>query len=64
MQQDKLIIILADISGYTHFMVENRVSAVHGQICINSLIEAILSEVDIPLTVPLLGIGQAMPFFR
>jgi hypothetical protein len=50
MQQDKLIIILADISGYTHFMVENRVSAVHGQICINSLIEAILSEVDIPLT--------------
>ncbi len=49
MQQDKLIIILADISGYTQFMVENRTSAVHGQLCINSLIEAILENVDIPL---------------
>lgn len=50
MQQDKLVIILADISGYTRFMIENRTSAVHGQICINALIEAILSHVDIPLT--------------
>ncbi len=50
MRQDRLIIILADISGYTRFMIENRTSAVHGQLCINSLIEAILSHVDIPLT--------------
>lgn len=50
MQQDKLVIILADISGYTRFMLENRTSAIHGQICINSLIEKILDEVNIPLT--------------
>ena len=50
MQQDELIIILADISGYTRFMVENRTSAVHGQLCINSLVEAILDNVDVPLT--------------
>jgi len=50
MQQDKLVVILADISGYTRFMLENRTSAVHGQLCINSLIEAILEQVDIPLT--------------
>ena len=50
MKQDELIIILADISGYTRFMVENRTSAMHGQLCINSLIEAILDNVDIPLT--------------
>jgi len=50
MQQDRLVIILADISGYTRFMLENRTSAVHGQLCINSLIEAILEQVDIPLT--------------
>jgi hypothetical protein len=31
-------------------MVENRTSAVHGQLCINSLIEALLEQVDIPLT--------------
>ncbi|MGD8830736.1 MAG: DUF2652 domain-containing protein [Pseudomonadales bacterium] len=50
MQQDRLVIVLADISGYTQFMIENRTSAVHGQVCINALIEAILSHVDIPLT--------------
>jgi len=49
-QQDRLVVILADISGYTRFMVENRTSAVHGQLCINSLIEALLEQVDIPLT--------------
>jgi hypothetical protein len=41
--------ILADISGYTKFMVENQLSAVHGQQCITFLIETILREVDIPL---------------
>ena len=50
MEQKRLVIILADISGYTEFMLENRTSAVHGQACINSLIESILTEVDIPLT--------------
>ena len=50
MDQKKLVIILADISGYTQFMVENRTSAVHGQLVINGLIESILKQVDIPLT--------------
>jgi len=50
MEQKKLIIILADISGYTRFMLENQTSAVHGQLIINGLIESILEQVDIPLT--------------
>jgi hypothetical protein len=49
-QTRKLIVILADISGYTRFMVESRTAALHGQIVINGLIESILREVDIPLT--------------
>jgi len=48
-REDRLIIILADISGYTKFMVENQLAAVHGQMCITFLIETILREVDIPL---------------
>jgi hypothetical protein len=44
-----LVIILADISGYTRFMLENQMAAVHGQLCITSLIETMLHEVDIPL---------------
>lgn len=50
MDQKKLIIILADISGYTRFMLENETSALHGQLVITGLIESILKEVNIPLT--------------
>lgn len=49
MEQKRVIILLADISGYTKFMLDSRQSAVHGQSVINMLIEAILVEVDIPL---------------
>ena len=48
-REQRLIIILADISGYTKFMVENHLSAVHGQQAITFLIESLLREVDIPL---------------
>jgi hypothetical protein len=48
-REQQLVIILADISGYTKFMVENQLAAVHGQQCITLLIETILREVDIPL---------------
>jgi len=41
--------ILADISGYTKFMVANQLAAVHGQQCITFLIETIIRQVDIPL---------------
>ena len=47
--EQPLILILADISGYTRFMLENQQSAVHGQQCITFLIETLLREVDIPL---------------
>lgn len=46
----KAVLILADISGYTRFMVANQTAAVHGQGVISKLIETILAEVDIPLT--------------
>jgi hypothetical protein len=50
MEQKPLIVILADLSGYTRFMLESRTAALHGQTVINALIESILAEVDIPLT--------------
>jgi hypothetical protein len=49
-ERRQVVILLADISGYTQFMLENAEAAVHGQICINVLIEAVLKEVDVPLT--------------
>lgn len=50
MEQKKLIIVLADISGYTRFMLDNQKAAVHGQVFISALIEGLLEHVDIPLT--------------
>jgi Protein of unknown function (DUF2652) len=48
-REQQLVMILADISGYTKFMVENQLAAVHGQLCITFLSETILREVNIPL---------------
>ena len=48
-REQRLVILLADISGYTRFMVQNHLSAIHGQLVINALIETLLREVDIPL---------------
>lgn len=48
-RESPVVLILADISGYTRFMVANQLAAVHGQMIITALLEAILREVDIPL---------------
>jgi len=47
----RLLLILADISGYTSFMLASRLAQVHGQQVITNLIESILREVEIPLEV-------------
>ena len=47
--EKRVVIVLADISGYTKFMVENQMSAVHGQQCITYLIETLIRQIDIPL---------------
>ena len=48
-REQEVVLILADISGYTRFMVESQLAAVHGQLCITYLIEAMLHEVNVPL---------------
>lgn len=45
------VLLLADISGYTRFMLANRTALAHGQGIITDLLEAVLSEVEIPLEV-------------
>lgn len=48
-EEKRAVLILADISGYTRFMVRNQTAAVHGQVAISHMIETLLREVDIPL---------------
>lgn len=49
--EKEVLLILADISGYTRYMVANRHSRVHGQIIISELMQEILSQVEPPLEV-------------
>lgn len=50
-RNERLLLILADISGYTKFMLASQMALIHGQQVITALIEAILAEVAIPLEV-------------
>ena len=47
--EKRVVVVLADISGYTRFMVDSQMSAIHGQQYITFLIESLIREVDIPL---------------
>lgn len=48
---ESVVLILADISGYTRFMIANQQALVHAQMIITKLLEAIIREVEIPLEV-------------
>ncbi len=47
----KVILIIADISGYTSYMVAHRSELAHGQILITKLLEAIIGQAEIPLDI-------------
>ena len=48
-QAERVLLIVADISGYTKFMLASRLAMVHGQQVITALIEALIHEIEIPL---------------
>ncbi|MCE1246441.1 MAG: DUF2652 domain-containing protein [Firmicutes bacterium] len=50
-QETPVILLIADISGYTAFMVKNRFSLYHGQAIISELTKAIIREIEIPLEI-------------
>jgi len=48
---ERVVLILADISGYTRFMLDSQEALVHGQQVITELLESIIREVEIPLEI-------------
>jgi hypothetical protein len=58
----EMILILADISGYTRFMMSNRTAVIHAQGIISTLMKAIIREVAIPLEISKLE-GDAIFMF-
>ena len=57
-----MILILADISGYTRFMLANRAALIHAQGIISTLMQAVIREVEIPLEIAKLE-GDAIFMF-
>ena len=58
----RVVLILADISGYTRFMLANQTALVHGQMVITKLLEEIIREVEIPIEVKEIE-GDAVFFY-
>jgi 2-polyprenyl-3-methyl-5-hydroxy-6-metoxy-1,4-benzoquinol methylase len=50
-QEYNVIFFIADISGYTRFIVTNEKELVHSQIIIKDIMNAIMEEIDLPLEV-------------
>lgn len=48
---NKVVLVIADISGYTRFMVTNKLEVLHSQIVISELIKTIIDQVEIPLEI-------------
>lgn len=48
---EPVILVLADISGYTRYMTANATSLAHTQLIITELFTAVLREVELPLAV-------------
>ena len=49
--QANVLLIIADISGYTRFMVANQNELEHSHEIVGALLEAIIAEVEIPLSI-------------
>lgn len=46
-----VLLMIADISGYTKFMISNKQSLLHSQMIITELIKTIIKQVEIPFEV-------------
>jgi len=46
--ESEFLLLIADISGYTRFMMKNHTARVHAHGIISDLIAAVIAEVHIP----------------
>jgi len=50
LREEKVVLLIADISGYTSFMLANEKSLEHSHVIIGELVKTVLDEVHLPLT--------------
>lgn len=61
-KEERVVLLIADISGYTKFMLANETELVHSQEVITGLINTIIELAEIPLEVSKLE-GDAVLFY-
>ena len=49
--EKEVLLVIADISGYTRFIAANRETLAHSQIIITELMRTVLKELKVPLRV-------------
>ncbi len=60
--EKEVLLVIADISGYTRFIAANRDTLAHSQIIITELMKAVLKELKVPMKVAKLE-GDAVFFY-
>ena len=60
--QEEMFFFIADISGYTAYMIQNQMAMDHGTLVINALIKTLVKTAEIPLEVSKLE-GDAVFLF-
>ena len=60
--ENDFLLPIADISGYTRFMMKNHTARVHAHGIISDLLSAVIKEVQLPLEVNKLE-GDARSFW-
>src|SRR5689334_21985441 len=60
--EQKVLLMIADISGYTRFIATNRESLAHCQIVITELMRTVLKELKVPIQISKLE-GDAVFFY-
>jgi len=60
--QEELFIFIADISGYTKFMLSNQMAYSHGILAITELMGTLVKEIDLPMKISKLE-GDAILFY-
>src|SRR5688572_14381879 len=62
MEIKPVVLVLADISGYTRFVRRHRVSVIHAERIVSELLESVIASTDVPLVVHELE-GDAVAFY-
>ncbi len=62
MEIKPVVLVLADISGYTRFIRMHRVSVIHAEMIVTDLLESVIASTGLPLVVHELE-GDAVAFY-